>query len=264
MPRNPKIEFDELQVYFGEPYVIDIENTAGTLTIFPPTIGDILEMGEKKFYQGLNVFICNTTQYRMILWDMGIDWNTLPDFYLFIMLHEQIDPDVANLLFKMDFSKFQTLKKYQDDTMNEETSEIVLYDEENGIEINEEVYFHFSQYLRSIFSLNMEEKITTNETLKQWYIKKDKRAVENEKKLKEQGKEKKASSMRSIISSLINHPGFKYKLKELKEVGVAEFYDSVKRLQIYEQSTALMKGMYSGFIDGSKIKSDDYNFMRDV
>ena len=36
--------------------------------------------------------------------------------------------------------------------------------------------------------------------------------------------------MKAIISSLINHPGFKYKLHELKEVGVAEFYDSVKRL----------------------------------
>lgn len=70
--------------------------------------------------------------------------------------------------------------------------------------------------------------------------------------------------MKTIVSSLVNHPGFKYKLKELKEVGVAEFYDSVKRLQIYEQSTALMKGMYSGFIDGSKIKPEDYNFMREI
>ena len=25
-----------------------------------------------------------------------------------------------------------------------------------------------------------------------------------------------------------------------------------------------MKGMYSGFIDGSKIKSEDYNFMREI
>ncbi len=70
--------------------------------------------------------------------------------------------------------------------------------------------------------------------------------------------------MRTIISALVNHPGFKYKLSELKEVNVAEFYDSVKRLQVYEQSTALLKGMYSGMIDGSKIKSEDYNFMREI
>ena len=264
MPRNPKIEFDELQMFFGEPYVIDTEETEGSITVYSPTIGDILLMGEKKFYQGLNIFICNTTQYRTILWDMGIDWNTFPDFHLFIMFSSQIDKDVAELLFKMDFSKFEPLKKYKDETMDEESFEWVLYDRENKVEINENVYFHFSQYLRSVFGINPEEKLTTNETLKQWYINKDKRAIENAKKLEEQGKEKKSYSMRSIVSSLINHPGFKYKLKELKQVGVAEFYDSVRRLPVYEQSTALMKGLYSGFIDGSKIKPEDYNFMRDI
>lgn len=264
MPRNPKIEFDELQMYFGEPYVIDVEDAVGSITVYSPTIGDILLMGEKKFYQGLNIFICNTTQYRMILWDMGIDWNTFPDFHLFIMFSGQIDKDVANLLFKMDFSNFEPLKKYKDETMDEESVEWVLYDRENEIEINENVYFHFSQYLRSVFGINPEEKFTDNQILKQWYVDKDKRELERNKKLEKQGKTKKTSSMKSIISSLINHPGFKYKLRELKEVGVAEFYDSVRRLQIYEQSTALMKGMYSGFIDGSKIKPEDYNFMRDV
>ena len=70
--------------------------------------------------------------------------------------------------------------------------------------------------------------------------------------------------MKSIISAMVNHPGFKYKLKELKEVGVAEFYDSARRLPVYEQSTALLKGMFSGFVDGSKIKPEEYNFMRDI
>lgn len=269
MPRNPKIEFDELRMYFGEPYVIDVEDAEGIVTVYSPTIGDIISMGENKFYQGLNIFICNTTSYRMILWDMGIDWNTFPDFHLFIMLYNQIDPDVGQLLFKMDFSKFVPFKKPkisedEVDENNDEQFEIVLYNHEDGIEINETVYFHFSQYLREIFGIEPEEKITADNTLKSWYITKDRRAAENSKKLEEKGKEKKSHSMKAIVSSFINHPGTKYKLSELKEVGVAEFYDSVRRLQVYEQSTALMKGMYSGFVDSSKIKSEDYNFMRDI
>ena len=40
--------------------------------------------------------------------------------------------------------------------------------------------------------------------------------------------------------------------------------DSVKRIQKYEQSTAVLKGMYSGFVDGSKINPEQYNFMGDV
>ena len=40
--------------------------------------------------------------------------------------------------------------------------------------------------------------------------------------------------------------------------------DSVQRLQVYESSTALLKGAYSGFVDTSKINKDDFNFMREL
>ena len=294
MPRNPKVEFDELQMYFGDPYVIDVEDAVGTVTVYSPTIGDIIKTGENKFYQTLNIFICNTTQYRCLLWDLGIDWNEFSDFQLFAMLYKQIDPDVSKLLFgELDFQKFVPLikqrpKKKQDDSGNDDKQdkniasdgnivgndsedaadeiemeeELILWDDEDEIEINQNVHNHFSQYLRTVFGIFPEEKITNNSTLKQWYITKDKRAIENAKKTKDDKKH--SSSMRAVISALVNHPGFKYKLHELKEVGVAEFYDSVKRLQIYEQSTALMKGMYGGFISAKDIKPDDYNFMREI
>lgn len=260
MPRNPVIEFDTLQMFCGEPYTIDLDNAPGKVVVYSPTIGDIINIGEKKFYQTLNIFVCNTTQYRAMLWDLHIDWNVFPDFYLFIMLMSQIDESVSKLLFgDLSFKKFEQTYKRKSEESEEE--ELILWDAEDEIEINADVYNHFSQYLRAMFALNIEEKITTDNTLKSWYITKDKRAAENAEKLK---KTDRSSNLQAIISSLINHPGFKYKLSELKEVGVAEFYDSVKRLQIYEQSTALMKGMYSGFIDGSKLKPEDYNFMREL
>lgn len=248
-------------MYFGNPYVIDLEDTPGQVTVYTPTIGDIINIGEKKFYQTLNIFICNTTQYRVILWDLGIDWNTYSDFELFINLSSQIDPEVSKLLFgDLDFGKFVPLLRRRP---GDEQPEPILWDDEDEIEINYDVYNHFAQYLRTMFNTFPEEKITQDNTLKSWYITKDKRAIENKKKLAEKGKEE-TYSIQALISSCINHPGFKYSLKELKNVGVCEFYDSVKRLQVYEQSTALMKGMYSGFVDGSKLKPTDYNFMRDI
>ena len=64
---------------------------------------------------------------------------------------------------------------------------------------------------------------------------------------------------------MVNHHGFKYKLNELKEVGIFQFMDSVKRLQTYESVTALMKGMYSGFIDTSKINvQKELNWLKDL
>ena len=133
----------------------------------------------------------------------------------------------------------------------------------DNIEIDEQVYFHISQYLRAIFNYYPEEKITRDPVLKRWYIDKDKREKANEEYKAKKGIEK-GSSIQSQISAFINHPGTKYKLHELKEVGVCEFYDSLQRLQIYESATACMKGMFSGFVDSKKIKPEEYNFMRAI
>lgn len=296
MPRNPKVEFDLLQMYFGEPYVIDLEDAVGTVTVYSPTIGDILSVGEKKFYETLNIFVCNTTQYRLPLWKAHVDWNEISDFQLFVNLYHTINPDISKLLFgDLDFKKFIPLMKQKppkpkvesdedqgdgdnsegkSDEQNkdsakdaqevaEEEYELILWDDDDQIEINYNVYNHFHQYIQTMFSTFPEEKITEDRILKQWYINKDERAIQHAEKQAEKG-EVHTASIQALISACINHPGFKYRLQELKQVGVFEFYDSVKRLQIYEQSTALMKGMYSGFVDGSKINSKDYNFMREV
>ena len=91
-------------MYFGDPYVIDLENTPGVVTVYSPTIGDIVHIGEKRFYQTLSIFTGNTTQYRLALWDMGMDWNVVSDFELFVLLYKQVDADAAKLLFKdLDF-----------------------------------------------------------------------------------------------------------------------------------------------------------------
>lgn len=254
--RNPQINFDQLQMFFGEPYVIDLEDCEGSITVYQPTIGDVIRMGETKFYTSLNLIISNTTSYRTMLWDIGVDWNEMSDFELFTILYQGIDPDVNTLLFRdIDITKFVILKKQTGDS-----EKIILYDNENHIEIDENVYQHICQYLRSVFNIFPEEKITNDNTLKKWYITKDKRQQEIDKK-----KDKPANSILSIISGCLNHPGFKYKSKELTELNVCQFYHSVRRLQIYEQTTAIMHGIYAGLCLGGadKLKPDDYNFMRD-
>ena len=72
------------------------------------------------------------------------------------------------------------------------------------------------------------------------------------------------STLLPLVSSCVNHPGFKYKLEDLKDMDIVQFMDSVQRLQIYESTTALMKGMYSGMIDTKGLDKDALNFMRDI
>ena len=256
--RNPKIEFDKLQMYFGEPYVIDFPDVKGVITIYQPTIGDVVALGESIFNATLRIFTTNTTANRLELWKSGLDWNIVSDFELFCMLYRSINNKASKLIFKdLDFSLFKVLPR----DVNGETV-IYLYDEEHDIEINENVYHHISQYLRNVFNTFPEEKITTDEIMKKWFIRKDERQLEIDKNKKDEDVDK--NSIQPLISACVNHPGFKYKLSELKNVGICEFYDSVQRLQVYENTTSLMKGMYSGMIDSKKIRPEDYNFMKKI
>ena len=252
--RYPKLEFDRLQMYFGKPYIINLEGVNGSITVKMPTVGNVMMYGEKLFNETLSIFVTNTTSYRLALWDSGIDWNEISDFELFCMLYTKLDKGAVDLMFDgIDFSKFKLQK-----TLVDNTEQIVLYDEEDDIEINEDVYQYMHQYLQEVFNIFPAEKITHSKTMKEMFIRKDRAEYERAKD------DVKGSSIQALISSCVNHPGFKYKLNELTELGMCEFYDSVKRLQIYESSTALMKGMYSGFVDSSKISSDSYNFMKEI
>ena len=257
--RNPIIHFDKLPMYFGEPFIIDFENLRGKVIIYSPTIGDIVEKGETRFYSTLSILTTNTTANRLMLWENGLDWNEVSDFELFSLLIKGVDKEVASLFFgELDISNFDRKAKETDDGF-----EMVLYNEDADVEINERAYFYISQYIRTIFNYFPEEKLTDSNFLKKAFIDKDKRQKDID-AYKAQKGDNLGSHLQSQISSFVSHPGTKYKLRELKEVGVCEFFDTLQRLQIYESATACMKGMYSGFVDGKKIKPEDYNFMREI
>jgi len=258
------IQFDELQMYFNEPYVIDVPSAIGQVVLKQPTVGDIMRIGQEKFYSTLNIFITNTTDNRLMLWEKGVDWNKTEDYELFIGLYHGINQNVADLLFEN--IKFKDPDKEEDNgelfflsKKPNDTEEFTLYSEEQGVEINKEVYDHIAQYFRKLFNIYPEEKFTKSKVAKEWLIEADIRKMNREK-----DKERKPYSLLPLISACVNHPGFKYKVEELKEVTMYQFMDSVNRLQIYESTTALMKGMYSGFISSKDIKADDYNFMKEI
>lgn len=251
---KPKFEFDKLKMYFGEPYIIETETCE--IQINQPTIGDILDIGEKDFYSMLNIFVSNTTSYRLQLWDMGVDWNKISDYELFCMLIKGLNKEITSLLFgDIDFQCFDLYnKKIEDDEV------LTLYNKEQNIEISEETYRCISEYLRLMFNIYPKVEKAKGKATKEAIIDEDRMNLNLEIK-KNKGYK---SMLLPLVSSCINHPGFKYKLDELREIGIVQFMDSVQRLQVYESTVALNSGMYSGMCDLSKVDKNLFNFMRDI
>lgn len=244
---KPQMKFDELSMYFGDDYKVN-----DYITIHQPTIGEIIQFGENRMYSSINPFTSNPTTYRVALWKIGTDWNKISNYDLFLLLYKSITKENGHMIFG-DFD-FETLLP---ETI--ESGEIVLKNQFGDIVIDSSVYLIISEYLRLMFNqYPIVEKAKGKET-KKWMIDADIR------KFEEKEKESKHSTLLPLISALLNHPGFKYKKNELREVGIVEFFDSVQRLQLYESVKAFMSGAYSGMVDTSKIDiGKEMNWLRDL
>ena len=251
---------DLLRLYFDEPFHVTKD-----ITIYVPTVQDIINFGEDEFWSVVNIFIANTTTFRLPLWEAGIDWNKISDFQLFGMLVKHVEPSKSSILFgDIDFTKFEMLAREpvvdeSADPNLEVSPELILYSDEQDIVITEEDYNLIALYIRTMFGMFPKVEKAKGKATKQAIIDEDKMNRENKK-----DDDDSSSILLPLISSCLNHPGFKYKKNELREVGIVEFMDSVQRLQVYESTTALLKGIYSGMVDAKDIDAEEFNFMREI
>lgn len=245
--------FDPLAMYFREDYIVK------GIRIVQPTIGDILKIGERNFYSGLSPFLYNSTSIRVALWDMPqrIDWCKVKDIEVFNMLKSLLtDKSAIRLLFpnyEIEEMKLIKIKDQNSDEVKE-----YLFDEKNDFFLEEKDFIEIAEYIRTLLNMHPKVEMAKGKTTKQWMIDEDRmNAAQN------LGK-KDSSTLLPLVSACVNHPGFKYKLQELRDVGIYEFMDSAQRLQIYESTKALLQGSYSGFCDTSKVPKEELNFMRTI
>ena len=251
-----KYKFDKLKMFFGEDFTIN------GIRIVQPTIGDILELGEKNFYNALSPFTNNSTSIRLMLWTAGIDWCKVGDLEVFDILMtilKQSEDDYKSTL-KLIFPDIDVTQFQIEPLKNTKTGEFksCLYHPFLNMILSEEQFSEISGYIREMLNVHPKVEKAKGKIAKKWMIDEDRQNL-----LAKQAKDE-DSDLLPLVSSLINHPGFKYNLKQLKEVGIVQFYDSIQRLQIYEGTRALLQGSYSGFCDLSKVDKNKFNFMRSL
>ena len=244
-------KFDLLGLYFGEDYKIN-----DFITIHQPTVQNVIDMGEKEFYATIAPFTSNTTSFRVQLYDLGIYWTDITDFELFSLLIKTLKPENTKVFFgDLDLESFDLMAKQ---TENGEQIP-VLFSQKMNCEIDEETYLKIRDYFCFMFGITLEREIIRSKSLGAEVIAKEKADI-----AKKRAETKGTTSMIQMISFALNHPGFKYKKDELRNVCYVEFLDSIKRLQVYEATRALTQGSYSGFCDVSKIPKEEFNFLRNV
>ena len=238
-------EIDQLQLYFGDPYVIN-----NKIIIRQPNIGQIMEYGERKYYQMVHTITAIPSDMKSQLFDMGIDYETLEDFQLFQMLAPTLSKESTSILFgDIDFTKLKLIR-------NPQNGLVVLADKETGLVIDVLIYERIVNYLRSVHGLKKKVEKAKNAMTKKVLIEEDRRniAMNKNKPYK--------SFLTPLVSAVKVRMG--YTKDYVRNMGIYEFTDDIARLQIINNADALLRGMYSGMIDTKKINKKDLNWMQEI
>lgn len=182
-------ELDDLKIYRGN----DIQITP-KITVTQPTIGQIEEFGEKRYFNAVYTLTAVGADLKWQLWDMEqIDYTQIEDYDLFITFiskavssqrplydelmnnEEKYKEELAMIpqdrLEMMCINPLQLILKDIDladfiPCKNTENDQIVLYNAERDITIDRMIYSQIVDAVRKIHGLKRNNETPANETTK--------------------------------------------------------------------------------------------------
>ena len=112
----------DISILLGKDYVVN-----DAITIKQPTIGDILEIGEEQYFQTVFTLTCIPSDMKYRLYKMGLDYEKVEDYELFLLLAPTIDSSISKRLFYgVDLSNLHGLTPKVKHAGNEETKKILI------------------------------------------------------------------------------------------------------------------------------------------
>lgn len=265
-------ELDELKIYRGN----DIQITP-KIIVTQPTIGQIEEFGEKRYFNAVYTLTAVGADLKWQLWDMEqIDYTQIEDYDLFIGFiskavssqkliynelmnnEEKYKDELAMIsqerLENMCINPLQLILKDIDladfiPCKNTETDQIILYNAERDITIDRMIYSQIVDAVRKIHGLKRNNETPANETTKMILID----DAREESKAASQKPYK--STLKPLVSALTVKCGL-CGTDKVWDMKINAFFDSIKRINKIQDSELLLQGAYSGF---TSLKGVDKN-----
>lgn len=243
--------YNELAMLCDRDYIFEINDK---IRIRKPTIRDIAKFGEQRYYSLLSGFVSVPSDLIAELSELKIDFTTISDWELFLLLVRQISKEDSSIWFEggIDFN-YDMTNLY----LNNENGQTVLITND-GVTIDLNIYNKIATYMRAVHDIVVKRERPFNKLTKRVMIReaRDKLAIARRKPYK--------SQLRNMISLIVNSEGGKYSYEEILDLDIVAFTDSVKRLVAIASTKSLMTGSYSGMVDIKKIPKDSFDLMRDL
>ena len=185
----------------------------------------------------------------VLLDDAKIDFSTINDYDLFILMFNAIKQCDAKLIFgDLDLSPFEF-------AIDEQTGKAVYIDPKTERKFDRALQVNIAEALRKMHHLEKNTRKPGNEEAKKYMIERAR------KKMKRNRRRKQDSQLESLIVAMVNTEQFKYDFAGTLELSIYQFNESVRQITHKQNYSNLMFGIYSGSIDPKTINQDDLNWL---
>ena len=213
-----------------------------------PSVGQVVEC-EDEYYNLVQLLTSMPIDLMVPLDDAGIDFSTINDYELFILLFNAIKQCDTSLVFgDLDLSPFQL-------GVDEETGRPVMIDPNTERKFDRALQVNIADTLRKIHHLEKNNRKPGNEEARKYMIERAR------KKMNRNRRRKHDSHLENLIVAMVNTEQYKYNFEGTLELSIYQFNESVRQVSHKINYSNIMFGVYSGSVDPKTISQDDLNWL---
>jgi hypothetical protein len=213
-----------------------------------PTVGEILE-NEDQYYAMVTMVTAMPIDLMVQLDDVGIDFTTINEWELFLLLFPNLQRYDTSLLFgDLDLRPFHT-------AINDQNGNVILVDPQTGIRIDRALHGEIADALRTIHHLKKDTRKPGNDAAKSYMIERARKKQQRKKKNRQD------SQLEGLIVAMVNAAEYHYGFAGTQELTIYQFNESVRQVIKKTDYDNRMHGVYAGTVSVKDLKQEDLNWL---
>lgn len=218
------------------------------ISIYVPTVGEVLD-NEANYYSLVAIFSAMPIDFMVQLDDAGIDFTTINEYELFLLLFPGLKTQDTHLILgDLDLSKFEM-------GVNEQNGDVALINRESGIIIDRAIHGQIADSIRKLHHLEKDIRKPANEEAKKFLIKRARDKLRRKKNRKED------SQLETLIVAMVNTEQFKYNYETVRDITIYQFNESVRQIVSKVDYEHRMYGVYAGTVSVKDLSQDDLTWL---
>lgn len=218
------------------------------IKVMIPTVEKVLD-NEDTYYPMVSMITATPYDMMVQLDDIGIDFMTLNDYQLFLLVFNSLKGQDTSLLFgDLDLTAFSMV-------VNPQNNAFVLRDPTTGTVIDRAIYAKICATLRTIHNLKRNHRKPANDEAKKFLLQRARAKMKRHRNTSE------SSQLEGLITAMVNTEQFPYNYEDVGQLSIYQFNESLQQVIKKIDFDNKMHGIYAGTLSAKDLGQDELNWL---